>query len=195
MKIHALILSIPCAALLACGRAEPPPVTPSPTPPAADPAAATPSTTAEANLVAAPSATPDGTGPAGTLKFTASSGSVQITGSITGLPPKSERGFHIHETGDCAAPDFKSAGEHFNPENGQHAEPTSPNRHLGDVPNLTADETGMALVNVTVNGATLKDLGPHDLMGKAVIVHAKKDDYKTQPSGDSGDRIACGVIR
>jgi Cu-Zn family superoxide dismutase len=193
VKTHALILSIPCALLLACGRKEPPPVVAAP--PTAAPAATTPATTAEANLLAAPSTTPTGNGVAGTLKFTAVANSVQITGSITGLPPKSEHGFHIHETGDCAGPDFKSAGEHFNPEKALHGDPASPARHLGDIPNVTADETGMALVNVTVNGATLKDLGAHDLMGKALVVHAKKDDYKTQPSGDSGDRIACGVIR
>jgi Cu-Zn family superoxide dismutase len=193
VKAHNLIVLIPIAMLGACSRKEPPPIEPAP-PPAA-PAAATPANTAEANLLAAPSTAPGGTGPAGTLQLTAAAGGVQITGTITGLPPRSEHGFHVHETGDCAAPDFKSAGEHFNPEKGQHAEPTSPNRHLGDIPNITADETGIALVNVTVTGATLKDQGPHDLLGKALIVHAKKDDYKTQPSGDSGDRIACGVIR
>lgn len=191
MKPRILLALIPLTVLIACGRNEPPPVTPAPT---ALPAAATPSTTAEANLLASPATTPNGTGPAGTLQLTAVDTGVQITGTITGLPPKSEHGFHVHETGDCAAPDFKSAGEHFNPEKGQHAEPTSPSRHLGDMPNITADETGTALVNVTINGATLKDQGPHDLMGKALIVHARKDDYKTQPSGDSGDRIACGAI-
>jgi superoxide dismutase, Cu-Zn family len=193
VKAQLLVALIPLAVLSACNRKEPPPVTAAP--PTAAPAATTPSTTAEANLVAAPSTTPNGTGPAGTLQLTATTSGVQITGTITGLPAKSEHGFHVHETGDCAAPDFKSAGEHFNPEKGQHAEPTAANRHLGDAPNITADENGTALVNVVVSGASLKDLGQHDLMGKALIVHARKDDYKTQPSGDSGDRIACAVIR
>jgi Cu-Zn family superoxide dismutase len=196
VKIQALILSIPCVLLLACGRTEPPPTSPESTPPPPPPAAATPAaTTAEVTLTGAPAKT-GAAGPsiAGTLQLTAAGTGVQITGTITGLPPKSEHGFHVHETGDCAAPDFKSAGGHFNPEGKEHGNPASDAKHLGDIANITADETGTALVNATIAGATLKDSGPHDLAGKALIVHAKRDDYKTQPAGDSGDRVACGVI-
>ena len=77
----------------------------------------------------------------------------------------------------------------------QHGDPSSSPKHLGDLPNIDSDAQGRATVNATIEGATLRDSGPHDLVGKAVIVHAKRDDYMTQPSGDSGDRIACGVIR
>ena len=73
--------------------------------------------------------------------------------------------------------------------------PSSTNRHLGDIPNVEANAEGNATVSATIGGATLRDGGPNDLVGKAVIVHAKRDDYTTQPSGDSGDRIACGVVK
>jgi Cu-Zn family superoxide dismutase len=76
-----------------------------------------------------------------------------------------------------------------------HGGPSAEVRHLGDLPNVQADASGMASISTTIAGATLHDGGAHDLIGKALIVHAKRDDYATQPSGDSGDRIACGVIR
>jgi superoxide dismutase, Cu-Zn family len=132
---------------------------------------------------------------AGALEFVMGEGAVAMTGVVSGLKPGSRHGFHIHEKGDCSSPDFKSAGEHFNPTTQQHGDPGTPSHHLGDVPNLVADDMGKAPVNARVEGVTLGDGGPIDLVGRAVVVHADEDDYKTQPSGNSGDRIACGVIR
>jgi Cu-Zn family superoxide dismutase len=116
---------------------------------------------------------------------------VYIRGEITGLTPGKEHGFHVHEFGKCELPDFKSAGEHFNPTKAPHGE------HLGDLPNAKADENGHANINATVIGPNLvdKDGAPSAILGKALIVHAMPDDRKTQPSGGSGARIACGVIR
>jgi len=187
MKAHPIALLIPLAILAACNKAPPPP------PPAADAPAATapaPSATATAQLEGA-----SGSKATGELNFAAGEGGVSVTGHVAGLTPATIHGFHVHETGDCSAPDAKSAGDHFNPEQGQHGGPTSDNRHLGDLPNIESDGTGNATVSATISDATLRDGGPHDLVGKAVIVHAKRDDYVSQPSGDSGERIACGVIR
>jgi Cu-Zn family superoxide dismutase len=132
---------------------------------------------------------------AGALELVSSDGAVAMTGLVTGLKPGSEHGFHIHEKGDCSSPDFKSAGDHFNPTSQPHGDPAMPPHHLGDIPNLMADEMGKAPVNARIEGVTLGDQGPNDLVGRAVVVHAERDDYKTQPSGNSGDRIACGVIQ
>jgi Cu-Zn family superoxide dismutase len=131
----------------------------------------------------------------GALDLVSADGAVVVTGLITGLAPDSEHGFHVHEKGDCSSPDFKSAGEHFNPTSQEHGNPASPPHHLGDVPNLKANSDGKADINARIEGVTLGDGGANDLVGKAVVVHAKMDDYKTQPSGNSGDRIACGVIQ
>jgi superoxide dismutase, Cu-Zn family len=201
MKAQLLsLLLIPCAVLTACGRTDPPASSPQSTSPP-PPAATTPSATAEAALAGAPAnpaASPNASAastPNGSLQFAATSDGVQITGTVTGLAPNSEHGFHVHQTGDCSAPDFKSAGDHFNPMNVAHGAPTADPHHLGDVPNIKADAQGTATINAVITGATLRDGGMHDLVGKAAIVHAKPDDYTTQPSGDSGDRIACGVVR
>ena len=132
---------------------------------------------------------------AGALDLVVSDGAVAMTGLVSGLKPGSRHGFHLHEKGDCSSPDFKSAGEHFNPTLQQHGDPSTPPHHLGDIPNLEVDEMGKAPVNARIEGVTLGDRGPNDLVGRAVVVHADADDYKTQPSGNSGDRIACGVIR
>jgi Cu-Zn family superoxide dismutase len=91
--------------------------------------------------------------------------------------------------------DAKSAGDHFNPTGAPHGAPASADHHLGDIPNINADSSGHATLAASITGATLRDGGPTDLVGKALVVHAQRDDYKTQPSGDSGARIACGVVR
>ncbi len=132
---------------------------------------------------------------AGALELVVNDGAITMTGLVSGLKPGSEHGFHIHEKGDCSSPDFKSAGDHFNPTSQQHGDPASPPHHLGDIPNLMADDMGKAPVNAHIEGVTLGDHGPNDIVGRAVVVHADPDDYKTQPSGNSGDRVACGVIR
>jgi superoxide dismutase, Cu-Zn family len=191
MKAPLLALLIPLAVLVACSRAETPtaaaPATSAAPPPAAEPTPAP--ATATARL-----AGKSGSSVAGELQFTATDGGVAIAGQITGLAPGTEHGFHVHETGDCSATDAKSAGGHFNPANVAHGGPTSDVRHLGDIPNITSDAAGHVTVSATIAGATLRDGAADDLVGKAIIVHAKRDDYVTQPSGDAGDRIACGVI-
>jgi Cu-Zn family superoxide dismutase len=132
---------------------------------------------------------------AGALDLVVNNGAVLMTGLVSGLKPGSMHGFHLHEKGDCSSPDFKSAGDHFNPTSQQHGDPVMPPHHLGDLPNLVADDAGKAPVNARIEGATLGDGGPNDLVGRAVVVHAQPDDYKTQPAGNSGDRVACGVIQ
>lgn len=131
----------------------------------------------------------------GELHLTSAADGVRVMGEIAGLTPGSEHGFHVHEHGDCSAPDASSAGGHFNPANAQHGGPEASARHLGDIPNIRSNENGTAEVNAMIAGATLNDGGPNNLVGKAFIVHAKADDYKTQPSGDSGARLACGVVQ
>jgi Cu-Zn family superoxide dismutase len=130
----------------------------------------------------------------GALAVSADPGGIRIGGAVQGLPPDGEFGFHVHERGDCSAPDASSAGEHFNPTNQQHGHPESEMRHAGDMLNLKSNAEGIAQVDLVIDGVSLHDGQPTDVLGKALVIHAKPDDYKSQPSGDSGDRIACGVI-
>jgi Cu-Zn family superoxide dismutase len=107
-----------------------------------------------------------------------------------------EHGIHFHQASRCDAPDFKSAGGHFNPEGKKHGFDSPDGHHAGDMTNFTVDAHGRAEVRLEDKEVTLKD-GPHSLLsngGAAIVVHAKADDYKTDPSGNSGDRVACGVI-
>lgn len=131
---------------------------------------------------------------AGLLTLSQSSDSVQISGEVTGLAPGSTHGFHVHEFGDCSAPDASSAGGHFNPAGATHGGPTDSVRHLGDLSNIIADTEGRATVSQSVTGATLAPGMQNSLMNRSLVVHADADDYKTQPSGNSGARLACGVI-
>jgi Cu-Zn family superoxide dismutase len=131
---------------------------------------------------------------AGSLTVSTMGGGVHLSGTLQGLPPNGEFGFHIHEKGDCSAPDASSAGEHFNPTNAQHGSPQGAAHHAGDMLNMKSDGTGNAQVEAHVSGVSLRDGQAADVFGKAVVVHEKPDDYATQPSGNSGARIACGVI-
>ena len=119
---------------------------------------------------------------------------VHITGEVGGLKPGDSRGFHIHEKGDCSAADATSAGGHFNPGAQPHGRAGQGAHHAGDADNLVADGKGVAKVNVHQSGVTLGGGAANDIAGRAVIVHAKADDYTSQPTGDAGGRIACGVI-
>ncbi|HEX8916564.1 MAG TPA: superoxide dismutase family protein [Humisphaera sp.] len=128
----------------------------------------------------------------GMLTFTEAHGGVRVTGEITGLTP-GKHGFHVHEKGDLSDPKLVSAGGHFNPGKSKHGGPDTEHRHAGDWGNITADDKGVAKIDATFKGVSLT--GKEDgIVGRSVIVHAKEDDTKTDPSGASGDRIAGGVI-
>lgn len=128
----------------------------------------------------------------GTVEFKETDDGVEVTANVEGLK-KGTHGFHIHEKGDCSAPDAKSAGGHFNPSNHKHGGPEADERHEGDLGNITAGKDGKATATMTVKGITLKD-GDNSIVGKGFIIHDKADDFKTQPTGNAGDRVACGVI-
>jgi superoxide dismutase, Cu-Zn family len=127
----------------------------------------------------------------GMVNFVAVEGGVRITAKVEGLTP-GKHGFHIHEYGDCSSPDGSSAGGHFNPMHQRHGGPDHHERHAGDLGNIVADESGIGHYDRIDNVITLN--GPNSIIGKSVIVHANPDDFKTQPSGNAGGRIACGVI-
>lgn len=156
-------------------------------------AAADMTTTPAAQTMAILSAT-EGNSVTGELTFAAVDGGVAITGQVNGLAPNSEHGFHVHENGDCSAPDATSAGGHFNPAGASHGQVGSGEHHVGDTNNIVADDTGVAMVDTRLEGATLADGAPSDILDLAVIVHADPDDYATQPTGNAGARLACGVI-
>ena len=118
---------------------------------------------------------------------------VRVWGEVTGHNG-GPKGFHIHEKGDCSAPDAMSAGGHFNPTKAQHgASPTS--GHAGDMGNLTFDGGGGANVDLVLEGISVSRNAPNGIIGRAVIVHMQPDDLKTDPTGNAGGRAACGVIQ
>jgi Cu-Zn family superoxide dismutase len=127
----------------------------------------------------------------GEVTFTAEAGGVHVVGSFSGLV-YGDHGFHVHEKGDCSAPDGASAGGHFNPGGKPHAARDAAARHAGDLGNLKADPYGLGRVDFVDAGLSLS--GPESIIGKAVIIHEKADDFSTQPSGNAGARQACGVI-
>jgi superoxide dismutase, Cu-Zn family len=119
---------------------------------------------------------------------------VRVIVFAQGLKPGQEHGLHIHEVGDCSAPDAMSAKGHFDPFGQPHGHPKSPQRHAGDLPALVAGKNGRARLEVEMDMITLRP-GPANIIGRSIVVHADPDDYKSQPAGNSGARIACGVIR
>lgn len=132
----------------------------------------------------------------GRAMLTQTAGGVLIEMELSNIP-EGEHGFHIHETGACDAADgFKSAGGHFEPARHQHGYMAADGPHAGDMPNQFAGSDGRLAANVLNSNVTLSD-GPTSVLdadGSAIIVHAKPDDYASQPTGDAGDRIACAVI-
>ena len=130
----------------------------------------------------------------GTVQFLRNSNnSIHITAHVEGLTPNAKHAIHIHEFGDCSSGDGKSAGGHYNPEGVKHAGPHDEERHAGDLGNLTADENGIAHYELTVDNITLGGRR-NPIIGHAVIIHAGEDDLKSQPTGDAGGRIGCGII-
>jgi superoxide dismutase, Cu-Zn family len=131
----------------------------------------------------------------GTLTLADAGQSIAVSGKLSGLPP-GEHAIHLHTVGQCDAPKFEAAGDHWNPANRKHGKDAPGGPHFGDLPNVTAGRDGSASVQATTPGGTLRGANAAlDSDGAAVVVHAKRDDYKTQPSGDSGDRIACGLVQ
>ncbi|HMJ50369.1 MAG TPA: superoxide dismutase family protein [Burkholderiales bacterium] len=129
----------------------------------------------------------------GTVTFSQKGDKVLVTAKVTGLSP-GLHGFHVHEKGDCSAADGTSAGPHFNPTGVPHGSPNSVPHHGGDLGNLTADSLGNAMLSMEVSGISLDPTAANSIVGRSVIVHANPDDLKSQPAGNSGPRIACGVI-
>ncbi len=129
----------------------------------------------------------------GTVNFSQRGDMVLVEAKVTGLKPNASHGFHIHEKGDCSAPDASSAGGHFNPTGMPHGAPTADKHHGGDLGNLKADANGFAQLSIQVSGVSL-GADANSIIGRAVIVHANPDDLKSQPAGNAGPRVACGLI-
>ena len=129
----------------------------------------------------------------GTATFEKMEGHVHVTVEISGATP-GEHGVHIHEKGDCSAPDASSAGPHFNPAGKTHGGPDAPMHHAGDFGNLTVGADGKGKLMLMTMDLSL-DPGPQSVIGRAIVIHEKPDDLKSQPAGNAGARIGCGVIR
>ena len=171
MTVTRLALTATCIALAACATAP------------------APSATATATLQ--PTA---GSSVKGSVKFTQTSAGVLVTGQVRGLKPNTEVGFHVHEKGDCSAPDGMSAGGHFNPDGKMHGAADSAMHHAGDIPSLRAGSDGVAAVNFTSTAFSVGAGAAPNVVGRGLIVHRDADDYKTQPTGNAGPRLACAVI-
>lgn len=130
----------------------------------------------------------------GSVTFAQRGDKVVIAAKLVGLKPNGEHGFHVHEKGDCSSGDGMSAGGHFNPRAKAHAHHGSADRHAGDMPNIRADALGNATYSFETDLFTVTD-GSASVVGKAVVIHRDPDDYKSQPAGNSGPRIACGVVQ
>ncbi len=194
------VASLLCLLATACGGA-PAPAAATPEAPAVAPPA---SSSAEAPAPEAP-ASPEGqpltislearsgSKLTGTATFTPVEGGVRVKVSVAGVTP-GKLATHVHEKGDCSAPDATSAGSHFNPGGHQHGLPGAAERHLGDLGNIEVAADGTGSTELTVEGAALTEGGASSFLGKAIIVHEKVDDGG-QPVGNAGGRIGCGVIR
>ena len=137
-------------------------------------------------------ATTAGNSVAGTVTFTQKGDKVLVEANVSGLAPGGH-GFHVHEKGDCSAADAMSAGGHFNPTGKPHGDPAAPDHHAGDMPMLQSDAGGNARLTAELGVITI-GTGLTDIVGKSVVIHKDSDDFKTQPAGNSGARVACGVI-
>ncbi len=198
--IHTSLFLASALVLSACKQNAEPVATPAdtatPAPaPAADPAAPPPMAPAAAAVATAELQPTKDSTVKGSIRFTVVDGRLHASGDISGLKPGSEHGFHIHEKGDCSAPDGSSAGGHFNPGNAEHGSIDAPAHHGGDMPNIVADAQGNAHVDGPVSSNVNAGKGDgFDIIGRGLIVHADPDDYHSQPTGNAGARLACAVI-
>lgn len=152
--------------------------------------ATSPMDTAVATAILAPTR---GSAVTGTATFAERAGKVRVSAEVSGLSPGQEHGFHIHDKGDCSSGDGMSAGGHFNPTANPHGPQDAPH-HGGDMPSLVADANGRATASFVLEGITVAP-GPNSIAGRGLIVHKDPDDYRTQPTGNAGARLACAVIR
>jgi superoxide dismutase, Cu-Zn family len=134
-----------------------------------------------------------GNSTAGTVRFVQASDKVQVSGEIRGLKPGAEHGFHVHEKGDCGSGDGMSAGGHFNPSGTPHGRHGAAAHHAGDLQSLRADASGVARFSFDTTAIRVGS-GTNDAVGRGLIVHRDPDDFTTQPTGNSGPRLACAVI-
>lgn len=154
---------------------------------------AVPARAQSAQATLAPTSAAAGKNVAGTLSLVRALDKVLVTGSVSGLNAGQEHGFHIHAVPDCSGDGMKT-GAHFNPDNHPHAHPGERTRHAGAMLNLKADASGVASFRQEVDTITLTP-GKYSVIGMPMVVHANPDDYKSQPLGNAGPRIACGLIR
>jgi Cu-Zn family superoxide dismutase len=130
----------------------------------------------------------------GTVNFVWQGQDVLVTANFSGLKPNTDHGFHVHEKGDCSSADAVSAGGHFNPDGKSHGMPGSRANHVGDMPNIKSDVSGNATYSAKLSGFAINN-DANGVLGRSVVVHRDPDDYKSQPAGNSGPRIACGLIK
>ncbi|MET0580567.1 MAG: superoxide dismutase family protein [Pseudoxanthomonas sp.] len=180
----ALMAAATAVFLTACGSAPPP-----------KPAKVEVPTQSTARQAVVNLASASGSLVSGKVTLVPMSGGVHLTGTVGGLPPNSTHGFHVHEKGDCSAVDASSAGPHFNPFGTAHGKAASGAHHAGDMDNVVANNEGVVKLDIHVSGVTLGGGAVNDIAGRALIVHAAPDDYSSQPAGNAGARVACGVIR
>ena len=129
----------------------------------------------------------------GTVTFTEQGNAVLVAGEVRGLAPNKEHGFHVHDKGDCSGGDGMATGGHFNPTGAPHGAHDSAQHHAGDLMSLKADASGVARFSYTSSTITVGS-GATNVIGRGLIVHRDADDFKTQPTGNSGPRVACAVI-
>lgn len=150
-----------------------------------------PATTAQGDEATAVLESPDGQA-RGEVRFVRDAAGVRVEAHISGIEGSGPHGFHVHENGTCDPPSFESAGGHFNPAAAEHACPPTSPRHAGDLGNVEIGEDGSGHLEMTTDLLSLD--GDDSVIGKAVLVHGHVDDCASQPSGDAGPRLACGVV-
>lgn len=159
-----------------------------------EPRTTTPPAQSTAKQAVANLASASGSLVSGKVTVTPMADGVHLTGTVGGLPANSTHGFHVHEKGDCSAADASSAGPHFNPSAAPHGKAGSGAHHAGDMDNVVANAEGVVNLDIHVSDVTLGGGAANDIAGRALVVHAAPDDYTSQPAGNAGARVACGVI-
>ena len=194
LGVSSLCFSSALLALTACGGSKdsaPPPATPAAE--AAPGAASAGAESAAGKTIEVTFQPKSGSTLSGKATLSETPDGVKVALALEGLPP-GEHGAHVHEKGDCSAPDGASAGGHFNPAGNPHALPTGTPRHLGDLGNIAISPDGKGTLDIVATGANLKDGDPNSFLGRAIIVHEKQDDGG-QPTGNAGGRIGCAEIK